>query len=145
MKTSKMVEQLENLGYRVQIGEDSVWVFRDGETVVRGSKYNVGYIDTIWDRFTKLERYEKAELLKIMVEYSLTPLDEREGPKKYYWRLGGVGEYVLDNMYFARSPFNEEWHLTNKRDEATPYTEAEFKELYIRFNINLEFIEEEVE
>lgn len=58
-----------------------------GDTLFHISGYYMRSIYTIYDTWRGLSESTQAALYKLAYELTTTPLEEREEPKKYYYRL----------------------------------------------------------
>lgn len=58
-----------------------------GDTIFHISGYYMRSIYTIYDTWRGLSESTQAALYKLAYELTTTPLEEREEPKKYYYRL----------------------------------------------------------
>ena len=87
MKTSELIEQvLEVEGVASQKYHDN-WVIiftgRDGITLAKVCVNETHAFDTSWNGFYELNKQSKDRLLALLYHYAITPLEEREEPKKY--------------------------------------------------------------
>ena len=118
MKTSEFIKRVEELGYEVVEGWDSVRVFRDNSSVATVHGIRVNSLDTYW------EKDVPHELFHVLFSYASTPIEERKEDKKYY-----LYHPVLNNY------FNY-----NKIDEYYIWSDV-----FQTTNVQVMFTEEEIE
>lgn len=79
MLTKEFKNQINNLGFTVSWNDFYYkGMTRSGETLFNISTEDEGCIDTDWDSFVDLDSSTRLALLNIVIEYSCTPIKERE-------------------------------------------------------------------
>lgn len=155
MKTKEFIARVEDLGLYTEIDyiADTMLV-HDGQGIVATvSMLNQFEMSTGYYIF-KATTEIKSKLLKILVEYTTTPIEERESPQKYRLKLKPLELKIIGtNRYLAHDELNEEYILIDRRDGynlvKNKFTFDEILELDRNFDIlstfNAEVIEEEEE
>lgn len=141
MKTREFIEIMKNNGYMVTRTNGSIYVGYDGHTIVEVPEYTFGAIDTSWSGFEKLEQHEVEHIIGTAYKYIMTPLEEREEPKKYYLRLPDNFE-VEYGYYLNHYVDYNGWGFHSKDEEEgikTQFTRDEIDSIPIKG-----LIEEEV-
>ena len=91
MKTKEFIKRVEELGFIVKVYDEVIYVEFKGEKyyepVASISRKTYCKINTSYNAQERLSEDTSQELYSIVFEYVLTPLEEREEPKKYYLRL----------------------------------------------------------
>lgn len=93
MKTKKFIEKVKEMGFLVvrnELGLLSVSSYQVGRAKVSEVKF--GVLDTNLNGFEMLNESRKSEFLRLLTEYALTPINEREEPKLYYVKAPGFPE-----------------------------------------------------
>ena len=87
MKTSEFIEKVnlnKNIvGLEIEDVECFRLISKRRKTLARVSKNNKLEIDTDFNDFLFLPEKEKEDLFSLIIEYAMTPLEERGEPKKY--------------------------------------------------------------
>lgn len=99
-------------------------------------------IDTLFSRWKRTDETARAKLYQLATELAATPLEEREEPKKYYYRL----PYVKASMsYVNHNPIFQAFFYSTKEsfnEYQTQFTREEFatiaKENDIPANLHIE-------
>lgn len=81
MKTSEFIEKVEKLEFIGEVKENNDEIKLISYTdrmIIRLYNNAIGQIDTTWEYFEKLNYSEKKEILSIVYEYVLTPIEERK-------------------------------------------------------------------
>ena len=100
MKTSEFIERVylnkNIIGLEIEDVECFRLISRRRKTLARVSKNKELEIDTDSNDFSFLPKKEKEDLFSLIIEYAMTPLEEREEPKKYKLKhkLVGVDGYL---------------------------------------------------
>ena len=161
MKTKEFIEKVEELGFDVEVicykQDDSIEI--EHRIFIR-NKENQCMVATLWVErvyefdnnwawFTKLiKETKKKELFDLLVEYSSTPIKEREEEKKYYLKHKFI-RFREGSDYLNYKTKSKNYVLNSSTDTAkykTKFTEQEIEELKEKFNTSLddfEFIEVE--
>ena len=87
MKTSEFIEIMENYGYTVRRSYGIIYIGLKGRTIMEVFENKFGRISTTWKAFNELEQHEQETIIEKAFKYIMTPLEEREEPKRYYLRL----------------------------------------------------------
>ena len=87
MRTSEFIEKVylnkNIIGLEIEDVECFRLISKRRKTLARVSKSKELEIDTDSNDFSLLPKKEKEDLFSLIVEYAMTPLEEREEPKKY--------------------------------------------------------------
>ena len=144
MKTSEFIERaLEVEGVTSQKYSDN-WVViftgRVGITLAKVCVNETHAFDTSWNGFYELKKQSKDRLLMLIYEYAMTPLEEREEPKKYKLkhkliRVDGYLNYVENKKELAFSTDIEIGctRTTFTIQEWEAITEQTWEELLLQF------------
>jgi hypothetical protein len=155
MKTKDFIIQVRNLGFEVEDFCRKICIFdreiTDDEKYYEDDNYAVAVIErdiykdfliegNLFDENTSFEIISK--LLRLIAEYTTTPVSEREDEKKYYLRhkllYGGSVNYLnFDNS-------TELWKLNNKSQNEytqTQFTQEEIDGIKKGYNVDLKDFE----
>lgn len=87
MRTSEFIEKVtlnkNIIGLEIEGVECFRLISKRSKTLARVSKSKELEIDTDYNNFSFLPKKEKEDLFYLIIEYAMTPLEEREEPKKY--------------------------------------------------------------
>ena len=86
MRTSEFIErvlEVEGVVSRKDHDNSVVFIGRDGKILARVFVNETHAFDHAWHGFYELKKQSKDRLLTLIYEYAMTPLEEREEPKKY--------------------------------------------------------------
>ena len=87
MRTSEFIEKVtlnkNIIGLEIEDVECFRLISKRSKTLARVSKSKELEIDTDYNNFSFLPKKEKEDLFSLIIEYAMTPLEEREEPKKY--------------------------------------------------------------
>lgn len=93
MKTKELIKYFEDEGYETMFDDyfDKGVLFIDKNygtllCVLKGDR-----IDTDYCAFNNLDYLKKQEYYKVIFDYLMTPIEEREEEKKYYLKQIGIG------------------------------------------------------
>ena len=93
MKTKELIKYFEDEGYEAMFDAyfDKGVLFIDKNygtllCVLKGDR-----IDTDYCAFNNLDYLKKQEYYKVIFDYLMTPIEEREEEKKYYLKQIGIG------------------------------------------------------
>lgn len=95
MKTKEFIKRVEELGYDIEISEVDVFIKYDGYIIARISRTSP-YTMSVYAAFRG--RHAK-ELFKLCVDYTSTPIEEREEEKKYYLYLKNKNREFYESIY----------------------------------------------
>ena len=114
MKTSEFIEYFEDEGYETMFDaycdKGVLFMNKNHETllcVLKGDR-----IDTDYCAFNDLDSSKKQEYYKVIFDYLMTPIEDREEEEKYKLKQKGVsGKYLiwipeLDRFTTGSSPFS---------------------------------------
>ena len=79
MKTSEFRQAIINLGFDFK--ETDEYILIDGFIGVFKKAQRINFLTYV------MYGYEKTKLLKLAIEYTETPIEEREEEKKYYFKF----------------------------------------------------------
>lgn len=154
MKTKEFIQKVKSLGLDVEYDyhsyEENLEVVLFNSLIVNVSNDCEYEFDTNYPDFRKLSKKRKKDLFELLVEYSSTPIDEREEKieereeeKKYYLKhkflTNGNAECYLNytNEY-------DDWILndnTMHENYKTQFTKQEIEEIKQKFNTSLDDFE----
>lgn len=130
MKTSEFIKKINELGYNVKETEHSMIVRKEFTHLAVIDKENIyGF---------KYFYHNDKDLFKLCVDYTSTPIEEREEEKRYYLRKFDKkfyeGEYLNHNINYNR------WLLADNIENAqyqTKFTYNEIENIKKKFNTEL--------
>lgn len=148
MKTSELVRVIEELGLEADF--DRVF-YRDGDECEELSVFNRDsmvakvYVNLVgvWccyeSNFDKLEPYKRHKLLDAIIEYSYTPVIDREEEKRYIFPLPGLITTDGEQQYLTQVGMH--WFACRrKKDLRQTWKEEHIKwvpEVYRDFKVEL--------
>lgn len=124
MKTKEFKEKIETLEYYVYATTDWFSVKRKiydsimDDDLIYINCYNECYIEINYSGFRKLDIDKRKELLDIAVEYSSTPIEERDKEDLYYLKTSkeNLSRYLnyesLTGEYYLDSEISDEYRQT---------------------------------
>ena len=134
MKTKEFIRKVEDSGYRVVENDDVISIHYLGE--------NIGNV-------FKNKECKNPILLDLMVEYTNTPIEEREEPKKYHLKhrwmttMGGFPKGLRINIATGTADVEQMIPMIGYQNQ---FTKKEIEEIKERFDTDLaDFKEVEVE
>ena len=130
MKTSEFVKVMESYGYTATRIFESIFIKKNYSTILEISEYKFGHLDTRWGGFDELTQSEQELVLETAFKYIMTPIEEREEPKKYYLRL--PKGYNIVNTYLNYDTECDEYMFSDnvETDEyQTKFTQEEIDNL----------------
>jgi len=141
MKTKELVSELKEIGYFVERKDDGL----SSEYLAISTADNCYLIATVSEKYYGVlntdiyagynESQEHNAILRIIVEYAMTPLDERKDTKKYLVKLLPVEEGYL-NVDNSLDSYSDELSLSDGNemgDYQTEFTEKEYNELQNKY------------
>lgn len=139
MKTNEFIKKLNELGYNVKETEHSM--------IVRKEYTHLAVIDKENIYGFKYFYHNDKDLFKLCVDYTSTPIEEREEEKKYY--LFKIDRKFYENEYLNYNKYYKRWGLGDNVENAqykTKFTWKEIEDIKKRFDTELcEFVKEVVE
>lgn len=153
MKTKEFIEKVEELGFEVMKGKcnSERWIELFNSNCCAVSRVSTEYICeivTTFNEFTNLQKDLKKQLFDLLVEYSSTPIEEREEEKKYYLKhkflRNDHDKYYLNDNYLNNYTPKNNWVLKNKAttdNYKTQFTKQEIEEFKEKFNTSLDDFE----
>lgn len=82
MKTKELIDKIKD-NYEYDVHNDSIVIYSpSGNVRAIVLKINFGMVDTLYPNFEHLKN--SIDLAKMLLEYALTPLDERE--EEHNWK-----------------------------------------------------------
>ena len=142
MKTSEFIErvlEIDGVGSHKERGSYVHFITRDGSMLASVFVKGTHAFDTAWTSFHELKKQSKDRLLTLIYEYAMTPLEEREGPKKYKLRHKLVKDYYLnyikDEKEMGFSTGDETWRFKTifTIQEWEALTEQDWYDLLLQF------------
>lgn len=138
MKTNEFIKKLNELGYNVKETEHSM--------IVRKEYTHLAVIDKENIYGFKYFYHNDKDLFKLCVDYTSTPIEEREEEKKYY--LFKIDRKFYENEYLNYNKYYKRWGLGDNVENAqykTKFTWKEIEDIKKKFNTELpEFVRVEV-
>lgn len=119
MKTSELKECLRDLGYRLDVNyikkycsdDDRLAVINhDGMVVASVSNENRYDIDMRY-KVKGFDESERQAIFELLVEYTKTPIDQREDWKAYAYKLKQPKNIEYDGQYLAFNTTTRKWRL----------------------------------
>ena len=144
MKTKEFIKCVEDMGFNISNVEGNLRI-TDDTTLAWVNRFLEFSIDTEWSDFDYLSEKTKRELFILIVEYASTPLDDREEPKKYLFRIKYTGKYY---DYLNYDSCDEKWYFADKGIGLYNKNEFTLEELPVWIHEMLEqghLVKEEVE
>lgn len=139
MKTNEFIKKLNELGYNVKETEHSM--------IVRKEYTHLAVIDKENIYGFKYFYHNDKDLFKLCVDYTSTPIEEREEEKRYY--LFKFNKKFYENEYLNYNKYYKHWGLGDNVENAqykTKFTWKEIEDIKKRFDTELcEFVKEVVE
>ena len=153
MKTKEFIEKVEELGFDVEVKSIDDFIKIEHKIVIRNkeNKCVVSALwteknyefDNRWESFTKLTEETKKQLFDLLVEYSTTPIKEREEEKKYYLKHKFIQNEVYS--FHLNYKMKDKFYTINNDIEnyeyKTKFTKQEIEELKEKFNTSLDDFE----
>ena len=96
MKTNQFIKEIRSMGLHIKDLVKTVIIDDDEYFVAGVSKEELGAFATDYPGFYRLDYNTKLQLLKLLIKYAKTPIEDRGEEEKYYYRLKGFG----DNEYY---------------------------------------------
>lgn len=93
MRTKEFIKKLKEIGFEAEILECDgryLEVYDDCSKVAEIDIQNFLSINTNYSSFDKLSEEKKQPLFSFLMEYAMTPIEERQ-EKKYRYKLRGFG------------------------------------------------------
>ena len=134
MKTNEFKKQVSELGFKALASNIYMTVYNDKYDII--GMISVGcpfVVDTDQSKFLSLSAQDRKGLLKLLVEYAETPLDEREDEKKYYVKVFNSFEgflYVYEDCVMLSARVD---------DSRGQFTQEDIDELKQRYDIPLDW------
>lgn len=132
MKTKEFIRKMDDVaGAAIALPGTGIHTYNfEGKKVGWVSIDEFGVADTSYPALDTMKN--KEEVVKLMFEYALTPLDEREDAKKYFVKMMPKGDNYLNqskanNHLFLSSASNTEMYKTE-------FTEEEYNDLWERYD-----------
>ena len=127
MKTSEFIKYFEDEGYRVYQDDTFLSVIDEKDFIFINIRHG---IDLVVDfTSTDLTFSEQQEYYKVIFEYLMTPIEEREDEKKFYLRQKGIEDY---NAFLNYERFDDRYFTDNKKEHGqyiNQFTQSEIDEL----------------
>lgn len=139
MKTKEFIKKLNDLGYNVKETEHKMIIRKEFTHLAVIDKENIyGF---------KYFYHNDKDLFKLCVDYTSTPIEEREEEKRYYLRKFNKkfyeGEYLNRNINYNRWLLGDNIENVNYK---TKFTWKEIEKIKKKYNTELcEFVKEVVE
>lgn len=130
MKTSEFIKKINELGYNVKETEHNM--------IIRKEYTHLAVIDKENIYGFKYFYHNDKDLFKLCVDYTSTPIEEREEEKKYY--LFKIDKKFYENEYLNYNKCYKRWLLGDDIEDAryqTMFTCSEIENIKKRFNTEL--------
>lgn len=139
MKTREFIKKLNELGYNVKETGHSM--------IVRKEYTHLAVIDKENIYGFKYFYHNDKDLFKLCVDYTSTPIEEREEEKRYY--LFKIDRKFYENEYLNYNKYYKHWSLGDDIEDdqyQTKFTCNEIENIKKKFNTELpEFVRVVVE
>lgn len=135
MKTKELIDKIKN-EYDYTVSFDGTIKIRNafrGDLLAIVSKEKFGIVNTFYSAFENM--VDSSDLAKILLEYALTPLSEREDELKFRVRML-PGEYGFDN-YLNKDRSSKDIFLSEREeddDNQTIFTKSEYDKLQQKYS-----------
>ena len=130
MKTSEFIKKINELGCNVKETEHSM--------IVRKEYTHLAVIDKENIYGFKYFYHNDKDLFKLCVDYTSTPIEEREEEKRYY--LFKFNKKFYENEYLNYNKYYKHWGLGDDIEDAqykTKFTCNEIEDIKKKFNTEL--------
>lgn len=145
MKTKEFIKRVEELGYLINGNYYHYWEIKNKKNyliavVSKDVLYKISTDSGYWDG---IPDEDKNKLLGLLIEYSKTPIKDREEEKKFYlkhsWVMTEFGdEYYLCKSYNAAGDISYVFRLSYiTHDETWLFTLKEIEEIKKKFDTDL--------
>ena len=131
MKINEFIKYFEDEGYETMFDDycdkSVLFINENHELLLCVSEGD--RIDTDYCAFNDLDQSKKQEYYKVIFEYLMTPIEEREDEKKFYLRQKGMEDY---NAFLSYERFDDRYFTDNKKEHGqyiTQFTQSEIDEL----------------
>lgn len=131
MKKSEFIKYFEDEGYKTMFDgycdKDVLFINENHELLLCVSEGD--RIDTDYCAFNDLDYSKKQEYYKVIFEYLMTPIEERQEEKKYYLKQIGIEN---SNSFLNYDSSVCEYSTCSKREFSTyqtQFTQSEIDEL----------------
>ena len=130
--------------FREYLKINEIHTQEDKERIIAAYQYEISKIEerSIIFLISLVDFPRDFQLLKKAIELAETPLDEREGEKKYYLKYRFINKYTA--VEHIKRVITGEAILSDRHGDLvlqTKFTKAEIEELKKRFNIDLKDFE----
>ncbi len=130
MKTSEFIKKINELGYNVKETEHNIIVRKEFTHLAVIDKENIyGF---------KYFYHNDKDLFKLCVDYTSTPIEEREEEKRYY--LFKIDRKFYENEYLNYNKCYNRWLLGDDIEDVqyqTKFTCNEIEDIKEKFNTEL--------
>lgn len=124
MKTKEFIASMQNLGFKVDGGTVEMSIFdKDNNKIAQVSREVQWSMWTCSFAFSEMLEEDKEDLFNVMVEYTSTPIEERD---KYYIKHKYLRKH---NAYLNYNNGFQEWLFHSKSDTANRETQFTLAEL----------------
>ena len=125
MKTKELIKYFEDEGYKTMFDDycDKGVLFLNENHELLLCVSEGDRIDTDYCAFNNLDYSKKQKYYKVIFDYLMTPIEEREEEKKYYLKIKFSSE---EETYLCAYDFWSDWILIDK-DELKHGDEFYFK------------------
>lgn len=127
MKTNEFIKYFEDEGFRVYQDDTFFSVIDEKDFVLFYIKKGVDLIVRFSE--TDLTFSKQQEYYKVIFEYLMTPLEEREDEKRYYLKLKG---FSTGDIFLNFRPSNGNFFMSDKLEIGcikTQFTQSEIDEM----------------
>lgn len=141
MKTAEFIKIMKSHGYTVTRIFESIFIKKNYSTILEISEYKFGHLDTRWGGFDELTQSEQELVLGTAFKYIMTPIEEREEPKKYYLRIPNywvfsrnyLNYHTVDKSYwFGTTDEGPDWKTQFTQEEIENLPNQEFVKSLIK-------------
>lgn len=136
MKTNEFIKQVEELGFCAREFTEVIHLRKYAATSLAAhiSKTKEFIFDITYEEYRDLDVETRGKFLDLIVEYSKTPIEEREEPKKYHLRLKQIEFFMAPHLLFLNK-YKEKFIISDTKPTAllqTVFTQEEIDEMPLR-------------
>lgn len=138
MLTKDFIREVKSLGFIVDKSDEGTALIENSKNVT------VAYViidkmyefDTAYYVFEEIPESIKKKLFDLLVEYTSTPIDEREEPQKFYLKFKLPTNYSDDFLNLNRTfDWFEISTKSNSDKFQTQFTQKEIDEMKVKFEV----------
>ena len=101
MTIKEFEEAIKDLGFDIKRGADHCYVVRGDDTFARISRWRIRYVDTYYNKMSKLDEKKGLAIMAVVFEFTNTPVDKREDGDYRVYSVYEESEFVGHKLYVA--------------------------------------------